>query len=240
VTNEPIEYEVDEETYDSDANSRVATSDLAKERAYVFRLRDPEEHPYAYNYLVVLNQFERQRDEGALVDLLMNEPGTEELQLRDAQLNPDGYLWVGDDEEVILIGYLLPCEHLDLVEERVKHDMDELVYHQARHTTTLQDDPEGVEHEISTGLGQGRKGVHSRDPAVSNAVYGAVTAQLLGDDTAMREAMVGLRQDQLITALGAAVANIGNMVGMLAAGWGCEPIEAWQTIQRIRIEQGLP
>lgn len=40
--------------------------------------------------------------------------------------------------------------------------------------------------------------------------------------------------------MGIGVAMTGNMIGMIAKMWGCEPQEAWETICKVGREKNLP
>lgn len=74
---------------------------------------------------------------------------------------------------------------------------------------------------------------------VRDMVRGAITATLDDDGEAFQATLQEIRRDQLIEALGVAIATTGNMVKIIAELWETTPQEAWQAIQSARRQMGL-
>jgi hypothetical protein len=234
VSDEPIEFEVDEETYDLHSRQRVEVGDIKGGSAYILYMRNPEGSPYAERQLAVLKRVEREKNGGLLVDAHITDPEMKEILVVDMQFNVDGFIYVGDGERVILIGYLWPCIALGIEEQEIKDAISRLLAAEVPQRN-LHEDLGAIEDDVREVFSEEGPVDNNR---ISAAVSAAVTAHLLDDDEVLEEVLNQLSRLELAAFMGGLLANTGNMIGLLAAYWKCERIEAWRTIQRLRHEMG--
>lgn len=222
MPNEPLEFEVDEESYESDLEMglTLAPSDIAADKPYVMRIRTPGGSPYAINQLVIVTST-RPKDNGDYaIEASGTDPLMEELKLIDMIINDQGSIYVRDADEVYVIGYFMKCETLNVIPADVVAGIDQL---------------RAAFREESLRNAKAPTILNPQDSDVAKFVYAAVTADLSGERESFLTAYAS-EYDRLDPSQIAAVAigNVSNMVKLLAAIWECPAEEAWRVIQETR------
>lgn len=233
-----IEAEIDEETYSAHSTLKVNSVSIEERSVYVLYMRNPDGDPFAERWLMEVNRVHREPNGDLLVDACIVNLELEGLKVVDCIFNSDGFLFLRDEEEELLIGFLWPCESLGISEQVVKDAVSEQISQNS--STSRLTDPEAILAELTQLFGNEAPNDQSPDRVKVNfAITGAVTANLLGDNEAMKEVLKELNHIELSMFMGGLIATCSNMIKVLAASWDCEPIEAWRIIQRARHELGL-